>query len=401
MRPTPTRRGYAVVAVLVVATVLAWQYGPRSLNAVVAPGLGALLATVVEAVRSGRPSVTRRPIEDGFPGDVRTVTVDVEASAGTLATVTDGVPDAFDVVEPVERAVSNAGVPDEYRTDDQPYAVDAVSQSHATDGGGKRHATVASRPTSTVLPSTLRYSVELDERGQHTFGPATVRVTGTLGLFVREYRVEASTTVVVYPRVVALSTRGRDVVREAAGREAVETGGFESLREYVPGDPMRRVHWKTSAKRPDALYVAEMTSERESGNELTVAVDGDRNHDAVATAAASVVVDALASGLRVGLTTPESSISPGRGGSHRARLLDVLARFDGGQLPQSSRERADLAVGPSDGGVAVTVDDRRRAFERLTDGDPSTRASDDPFVTSGEGDTTGRTTADSSEGPGR
>lgn len=97
-----------------------------------------------------------------------------------------------------------------------------------------------------------RYKVKTSRRGFYSIGPATLTGGDPFGFITASRAPEGVSTLVVYPRVVALervgipsrrpfgSLRGGDRIFEDPLR-------FAGLREYQPGDPMNRIHWPTTA----------------------------------------------------------------------------------------------------------------------------------------------------------
>ncbi|PWD52232.1 DUF58 domain-containing protein [Serinibacter arcticus] len=107
-----------------------------------------------------------------------------------------------------------------------------------------RIAPGASGTGSEVIPT--------GHRGRVRFGPLVLRRSGVARLAVRTSRHGEATSVLVEPRVldaVALAPGLRRGHRGA--QERIEHGGTDlvGLREYVPGDDLRRLHWATSARR--------------------------------------------------------------------------------------------------------------------------------------------------------
>jgi uncharacterized protein (DUF58 family) len=97
-------------------------------------------------------------------------------------------------------------------------------------------------------------------RGLYTLGPTSIRAGDPLGLCSVEIHQPDSATLLILPPVLPLQT-----IEIAAGgyagegrlprRTALETTvSVETIREYAPGDPLRAIHWPTSARR-DALFV--------------------------------------------------------------------------------------------------------------------------------------------------
>jgi uncharacterized protein (DUF58 family) len=107
--------------------------------------------------------------------------------------------------------------------------------------------------------------------------------------------------------------------RAGAGLDVVR-----GVREYVPGDPARLVHWPTSA-RHGSLVVKELDDP--ASRRLVIVVDLGGDHDkaeAAASRAAGLAVRALREGLSVVLATAEHG--SGRVAAVKTRL-DVSRRL--------------------------------------------------------------------------
>ena len=195
----------ALVGLAVVAAALS---GQRSLNAVAAPLLGAFGYGVLECWYADEPTVSVGTVRPGHPGETRTLQLSLEGTG--VVSVTGTVP---------------AGLAGE--------SVDAV----------------------VALPETVDVDLELVERGVHHVDGLTVARRDSLGLVRSATQVAEPTTVVVYPAVrpVAATPTLAEIVPTDT---PVEQQAFDRLREYETGDPLRRVHWKTSARREE-FYVVE------------------------------------------------------------------------------------------------------------------------------------------------
>lgn len=317
----PTRRGYGLIVVVLAGVALGAAFGARSLNAVVVPVGVALVAGAIQLHRATPPALERSRPEPGFPGETRTVELSVES----------GVPC---------RAVDDVGA-----------GLSATDTTVRTAGDGSRS-----------------YEVTLDSRGERQLGPAQVVATDAFGLFNRRFTYDVRTPVLVYPPVRRLAP---SVVTDR-GVDAPGRGAFDTLREYVPGDPLRDIHWRTSAKRPPGgLLVAEYAADEETG--VTVAVDtpmaSAEAADAMASAAASVVLWLLESGVAVGVATPDGRLPERTGPRHRRDVLELLARTRSGVLDAATREAADLRVVADSEGVRLLDGGRARPFEDLVVGE--------------------------------
>jgi uncharacterized protein (DUF58 family) len=223
----------------------------------------------------------------------------------------------------------------------------------------------------TGLPATIRFDLTYEQRGEHRLGPVDVTLTDALGLVITRKTVDVTDDVLVYPSVYRLG--GPDGFMQTLAPDSDDQQTFDSLREYAPGDPLRDIHWKSSAKR-DELLVAEF-DEPTGSRQLWVGARATDGHaDAMAAAAATVAAGALREGFAVGLAVPGGTVPPGYGDAHRTRLLETLARTPGGEPERD----ADVLVSADNGGTTVTVDGATQVFERVR------ASSENPLAAGGE-----------------
>lgn len=319
-----TRRGYAVFGICLGALVLGVTFGARALNAVVVPGLVALVVGWVGVKRTPRPTVTRNRPASGFPGDVREVVLEIgfgDSTRTRSATVRDALEEGLQA------------------------EIGAIEMG---------------------VPGRITYDCVLGRRGEHAIGPAVITITDALGLFEREFRPATTTDVLVYPPVERLSGYAREAF--LGGRTDApfnDRGEFDSLREYVPGDPLRDVHWKSSAKRDD-FVVTEFAADTEREGLAIVTEAAPGQADEMASAAASVACWLLENGIEIDVTTPDGRLS-GADTATRERVLALFARTGTGRVADRRRERADVAIAAETGGVTVTIGDSTIPFDRLVD----------------------------------
>jgi uncharacterized protein (DUF58 family) len=98
--------------------------------------------------------------------------------------------------------------------------------------------------------AVLAYDAVPRARGRVSFGDLHLRVPGPLGLAAREVRLPLAAAVDVYPDLAAGAASGEP--RDAGSRRAragSEGREFAALRAYVPGDDVRAVDWKATARR--------------------------------------------------------------------------------------------------------------------------------------------------------
>lgn len=170
-------------------------------------------------------------------------------------------------------------------------------------------------------------------RGVFPIGPWSVERLDPLGLAVGRRTGERTSPIIVHPRIFSLTGpygAMHTVEEEAVVRSAVSDplSGFVSLREYVPGDDPRLIHWPTSA-RMGTLMLREHVELRRP--EFTVVLDAletvatPDDFEEIVDVAASVAVHALTSGVTVRLRTTARAF-PGspRPVDRDTRVLDLL-----------------------------------------------------------------------------
>lgn len=104
--------------------------------------------------------------------------------------------------------------------------------------------------------TTVSYPVPTDRRGVVSVGPLAVVRVDALGLVSVARGHGEPATVRVHPRIHPLTAVPAGVARSLDGRVDTVAAGtitFDALREYVVGDELRRVHWRTSARVGDLM----------------------------------------------------------------------------------------------------------------------------------------------------
>ena len=110
---------------------------------------------------------------------------------------------------------------------------------------------------------TIIYDVRGDRRGEYFVGPLRLKGSDPIGLFAWTKRIESRMRVIVYPTIRSVDLINRQGL--PAGNINIndkmyeDVTQFRSLREYVPGDDMKRINWKASAKT-NTLYTMEFDS---------------------------------------------------------------------------------------------------------------------------------------------
>ncbi|MDI2125814.1 DUF58 domain-containing protein [Yinghuangia seranimata] len=120
---------------------------------------------------------------------------------------------------------------------------------------------VTARALPTGEPNVTRYALPTRWRGRVTVGPLLAVRADPLGLARRARRCAADTSVLVRPRVHPLPLLSSGRAHHIEGPSSANADGgsqtFHTLRGYVLGDDLRRVHWRSSA-RTGELMVRQM-----------------------------------------------------------------------------------------------------------------------------------------------
>ncbi|MBA2678422.1 MAG: DUF58 domain-containing protein, partial [Ktedonobacteraceae bacterium] len=99
---------------------------------------------------------------------------------------------------------------------------------------------------------TRRYHMRCDTRGLHIFGPIKLRCSDPFGWLETDITLPAGEVLLVYPLIAPLETLGLSSIHpfgEHASRQRLLEDPLRvaGVRDYLPGDDPRRIHWKASA----------------------------------------------------------------------------------------------------------------------------------------------------------
>jgi len=124
------------------------------------------------------------------------------------------------------------------------------------------------------------FTIRTERRGVIPVGPASTRRGDPLAMLSRDVEWTDVVEILVRPPMVPMDSLGAGLLRDLEGvsTDAVSQSdlAFHALREYVPGDDLRHVHWRSSAKAMAAsddtrLLVRQYLDTRRS--HVTVVVD--------------------------------------------------------------------------------------------------------------------------------
>ena len=208
-----------------------------------------------------------------------------------------------------------------------------VAVSDAFDHG-RRAARFLLAPLGAGEEARAAYRFPTDRRGRFEIGPLRATVTDPFGLVSTSRRLLGTEQVIVYPQVHEVvpppDIGGLDLDRDhPAVRARVETSGdFMTLREYAPGDDLRHVHWRSTARRGHLMMRQNETRRR--APVLLMLDVRPATHDRASFERAVEAVASIATALdrsgrpfEVAWSTGATVGAPGR--RHLAHIMDELA----------------------------------------------------------------------------
>ena len=191
---------------------------------------------------------------------------------------------------------------------------------------------------------THRYGLRASRRGVYEIGPLVAVAGDPLGLAQHETMVAEPFELLVHPRVEIVSDRPLTrafedpPIRPPVSKPWPSGLEFYGMREYVPGDDLRRIVWRASA-RTGKIMVRE--AEQGITDRITFMLDTDRGHhsrdgeglsesfEAAIRVVASLGVRHLREGYEVKCETNGGPlIRTLRGAASQLMLLDALSRLE-------------------------------------------------------------------------
>jgi uncharacterized protein (DUF58 family) len=196
---------------------------------------------------------------------------------------------------------------------------------------------------------THRYSVRCTRRGVYEVGPLVAVKGDPLGLTQRDTLIAEPFELLVHPRIEIVSDRPLTrqfedpPIRPPVSKPWPSGLEFYGMRKYKPGDDLRRIVWRASA-RTGKIMVRE--AEQGITDKITIILDTDRgahsrdgeglseSFEAGVRAAASLAVRHLREGYEIKVETNSGPLTRTlRGANQQLPLLDAFAKVEMGRDP--------------------------------------------------------------------
>ncbi|MEP6480498.1 MAG: DUF58 domain-containing protein [Rhodoglobus sp.] len=213
------------------------------------------------------------------------------------------------------------------------------------------------------------FSIPTGRRGVIQIGPARTVRADPVGVVRREHVWTGAEDLFVHPRTIGIPSMSTGFIRDLEGNPTRDLSNndvsFHALREYVPGDERRYIHWKSTA-RTGSYMVRQFEETRRSHLVIALSLastdyESDEEFEMAVSVAGSLGVRAIRDARTVTVvaseTTPEfakrkvfavrvmSTLT-------RTRLLDDLALVEHSETALSIGDVARV-TGEQAGGVSV------------------------------------------------
>lgn len=218
-------------------------------------------------------------------------------------------------------------------------------------------------------------------RGGYSLSNVHIRTSFPFGFFYKRVEFFQEKSFLVYPRLAALpgGVGSPATLGSLRSRQTKRVRGVElrNLREYVPGEDARTIHWKASA-RAGRLLAKEF--EQEEGQRIWVMLSNRRPQSDSATGAsigpeereafersvslaASICRDGISDGYEVGLWSHSDLVPRAGGANHLDRLFQTLALVE--PIPAESQPNESQIVSCLEGGAVLILPWHDASWDRL------------------------------------
>ncbi|MFJ2371147.1 DUF58 domain-containing protein [Microbacterium sp. NPDC087665] len=186
------------------------------------------------------------------------------------------------------------------------------------------------------------FAIPTQRRGVVKVGPVSVVRGDPLGLFERAHRRDDPVDLFVHPRTIVFDGQSLGFLRDLEGMPAADLSrddvSFHALIEYQPGDDLRHVHWKSTA-RTGTMMLRQYEETRRSHFVIGLSrSSGDystaEDFELAISAAGSIGLRAIRDSQRVDMRVQGRELPAGTG----KQLLDSLSGVENSK--------------PRDGGIA-------------------------------------------------
>ncbi|MGY1551467.1 DUF58 domain-containing protein [Microbacterium sp. A588] len=176
------------------------------------------------------------------------------------------------------------------------------------------------------------FAIPTQKRAVVQVGPVSIVRGDPLGLFERAHPRDEPVDLFVHPRTVLFGGQSLGYLRDLEGLPAADLSrddvSFHALNEYQPGDDLRHVHWRSTA-RTGVMMVRQFEETRRSHfviglSRSTGDYMSDDDFELAISAAGSIGLRAIRDSQRVDVRVQGRALSAGTG----KQLLDSLSALE-------------------------------------------------------------------------
>lgn len=176
------------------------------------------------------------------------------------------------------------------------------------------------------------FAIPTQRRGVVKVGPVSVVRGDPLGAFERAHRRDDPVDLYVHPKTVLFGGQSLGFLRDLEGLPAADLSrddvSFHALLEYQPGDDLRHVHWRSTA-RTGTMMVRQFEETRRSHFVIGLSRSRgdyrtDEEFELAVSVAGSIGLRALRDSQRVDVRVQGRELASGTG----KRLLDSLSMVE-------------------------------------------------------------------------
>ena len=177
------------------------------------------------------------------------------------------------------------------------------------------------------------FTIPTQRRAVIVVGPVRSVRQDPLGLLRRQMMWTEPTDLFVHPRTTALGSSASGFIRDLEGLPTKELASadvsFHALRDYVPGDDRRYIHWKTTA-RTNSLMVRQFEETRRAHLAVAVSTNteeysSEEDFELAVSVAASIGLQAIREQRNLSVLTQRGPLRSETG----RILLDEMTRIEG------------------------------------------------------------------------
>lgn len=200
------------------------------------------------------------------------------------------------------------------------------------------------------------YSFSPARRGIVRFGPLSARASDPFGIARRKWKVATVTEILVLPPIEDVIPPQLSLLAKSQEEEVCSiwqgspSGDFLTLREYVHGDDLRQVHWKSSA-RTGKLMIRQSEHRRESGALLLLdtrtEAAGEQDFEKMVGAAASLCIACRNHRMPLHVATPHAEpllVRDDASLEEALRMLAMVPQSSEAQRPQDFKEHRAVVI---------------------------------------------------------